>query len=326
MMASSDDRISRGFATTPLPNPGEGGPVAGGGGTPAIPLPNPGEGGPIIPENNIPVIPLPNPGEGGSVGGSGSNLPMIPLPNPGEGGPVYPGRPGQTIPILPLPNPPCFFCNTDSRFGKVRFLNAAFGYQPFRVFINRRFIVNGLGFASLTPYGRISDGFQTVTVTGTNGYVYIQKSMPFRAGDTVTIAIINTASGLDLMQISDEPCTRPRNMSCFRACNLAYYSNPIDVILEDGRVVYSDVRYKEVTTFKRIRPGEYMFYLAETNLRPMPRYQDIETVGSGVTDFDLPEALVSVYVDVKPNNMYTLFILSRGITPGAIQTMVVEDS
>ena len=59
--------------------------------TPVIPLPNPGEGGPVAPgdDADTPVIPLPNPGEGGPVYPGGSaDVPTIPLPNPGEGGMV----------------------------------------------------------------------------------------------------------------------------------------------------------------------------------------------------------------------------------------------
>lgn len=42
---------------------------------------------------DTPVTPLPNPGEGGPVysGDDDSQIPAIPLPNPGEGGPVYSG-------------------------------------------------------------------------------------------------------------------------------------------------------------------------------------------------------------------------------------------
>ena len=38
-----------------------------------------------------PVIPLPDPGEGGPVAPDIGGTPVIPLPNPGEGGPVAPG-------------------------------------------------------------------------------------------------------------------------------------------------------------------------------------------------------------------------------------------
>ena len=171
----------------------------------------------------------------------------------------------------------------------------------------------------------MSNGFQTVTVTGTNGYVYLQKSIPFKADDSVTIAVINSASGLDLLQISDTSCARPASMSCFRACNLAYYSNPVDILLGDGRVIYSDVRFKEVTSFKRIRPGDYQIDISETNLRPEPRMADIETLDGGVTVFELPQALVSTFVTIRPNATYTLYIFSRDTSPDALQTMIVED-
>ena len=55
---------------------------------------------------DTPVTPLPNPGEGGPVysGDDDSQIPAIPLPNPGEGGPVYPGGFIQPVqPIQPLP-------------------------------------------------------------------------------------------------------------------------------------------------------------------------------------------------------------------------------
>lgn len=49
---------------------------------PVTPLPNPGEGGPVFPGNEdaIPVIPLPNPGEGGPVNPGGNTIVIQPLP------------------------------------------------------------------------------------------------------------------------------------------------------------------------------------------------------------------------------------------------------
>ena len=129
------------------------------------------------------------------------------------------------------------------------------------------------------------------------------------------------------MQISDTPCNnRPYGYSCFRVANLAYYSNPLDVILYDGRVVYSDVRFKEVTSFKRIRPGEYDFYLAETSLRPTPRMEDIETLNTDTSSVMMrAEPLLSFYVNVRANAMYTVYILGYGTSPNELQTIIVED-
>lgn len=302
----------------PLPNPGEGGPVydgSNGNAAPVIPLPNPGEGGPVnggSSNNATPVIPLPNPGEGGPVnnGGSGGATPVIPLPNPGEGGPV---GGGIVIPIWP-------------RYATTRFLNAAFGYQTFRVLINNRRAVSWLNYGSLSAYSRVATGYQTVTVTGTDGYIYIQKTMLFQAGTPTTIAIINTASGLDLLQITDNCCTPAAGYANFRVCNLARNSNPLDVILADGRTVYSDVRFKEATAFKRIYPGTYEFLFAETNQTPMPAWLDIETLDSAfIGTYPIPNMVASLYMNIVAGMNYTVYLLSSGSVTNAVQTVVAAD-
>lgn len=290
-----------------------------------VTLPELGDGFPVtLPEfgDGFPVT-LPEFDESRPVD-PGPGVPIIPLPDIGSGRPISPDRPGVILPVRPQPNPPCYYCG-NAQSTKVRFLNAAVGYRPFRVYVNNRFVVNGLGYASMTPYGRVALGFQTITVTGMNGYVYLQIAMPFRANENVTMAIINTPAGIDLLQISDTSCSRPLSMSCFRVCNLASNTNPLDVILSDGRVVFSDVRFKEVTAFRRAKPGQYEFYLAETNLRPMPRFMDIETINGNTATFDFPKAFVSFYVDIGRNATYTVYILSGSTTSDSVQTLVVED-
>lgn len=304
----------------PLPNPGEGGPAYPGdnGNAPVVPLP------PISgPSDNIPSIPLPPPGSGGPAY-PGDNIPSIPLPPPGSGGPAFPGG---GIPIIPLPPPnsgPAFPGITPAK-ARVRFLNAAYGYHPFRILINQFQAVRLLNYGGLTSYGWVSAGYQTVTVTGTDGYIYMQKNMPFQSNVPTTIAIINRPGGLDLLQITDSCCT-PSAGANFRVCNLAQQSNPIDVLLADGRVIYTDVRFKETTAYKRIWPGEYQFIFAETNLMPMPIQQDIETLDTGFLGMYPPvDVVASLYLRVSRGANYTTFLLSTGTFPDDIQAIVAED-
>ena len=330
-----------------------------------IPLPNVGEGGPVYPgpdggvtdPGQVPVIPLPNPGEGGPVypGPDGGvtdpgQVPVIPLPNPGEGGPVYPGPSGSTnFPYLPgtggsVTTPvvgggwtcPAGNCGVVvlpgvigglwSNAAKVRFLNAGYGYPAFRILVGNRRFVNLLNYASATNYGQVSAGYQTVTVTGTDGYIYIQKTMPFQANTISTIAIINTAGGLDLMQITDSCCPPTNGYSNFRMGNLAYNSGPLDVIMSDGRVVWADMRFKEVESFKRIRPGVYQFFYADTNLTPMPAGLDIETLDSAWLGVYPPqETFGSLYLDFASNAIYTVYLLQSGTNRNNIQNLILMD-
>ena len=207
-----------------------------------------------------PVIPLPDPGEGGPVAPDIGGTPVIPLPNPGEGGPVAPGGDIGMVPGWP-------------RWSSIRFLNAARSYPPFRIFIGSTLAVRSLEFTAVSSYRRMASGYRSVTVSGQDGYIYLQKTLPFQDNAPVTVAVVQTAGGLDLVPISDVCCPPTGALSNFRMSNLAYNSQPLDLLLADGRVVYTDVQFKETTYFKQIRPGTYQFYLAETNLLPMPSYQ-----------------------------------------------------
>ena len=287
--------------------------------TPVTPLPNPGEGGPVYSgddDSQIPAIPLPNPGEGGPVySGDDDNaqIPVIPLPNPGEGGPVYPGGFIQPVqPIQPLPT---------VTYAAVRFLNAAYGYPAFRVYVGNRRAARLLNFASLSAYVRLAAGYQTVTVTGTDGYVYIQKTIPFEAGGRFTIAVINRPGGLDLLRITDNCCFTSLQAAHFRVGNLARNSGALD-----GRAVYSDVRFKEIASFKRIAPGAYEFLFAETNQLPAPAYSDIETLDSVFIGANpLPDTAASVYLQVTRGRAYTVYLLQNGQSYNAVSPLVVED-
>lgn len=317
---AQDDMAKQSGSATPIA------PLSGSN-VPVIPLPNPGEGGPAYPgdSDNIPSIPLPPPG-GPAYPGDSDNVPSIPLPPPGSGGPAFPGN-GGGIPIIPLPPPGSGPALPGIRPPKtrVRFLNAAYGYHPFRILINQFQAVRLLNYGGLTSYGWVSTGYQTITVTGTDGYIYLQKTMPFQANVVTTIAVINRPGGLDLLQITDT-CCPPSTGANFRVCNLAQQSNPIDVLLADGRVIYTDVRFKETTAFKRIWPGEYQFIFAETNLMPMPLHQDIETLDSGFLGMYPPVNVVSsLYLRVARGANYTTFLLSTGTFPDDIQAIVAED-
>lgn len=301
-------------------------PAGRAGAQPSIPLPGFEEGGPVYPGDDIagtPTVPLPGFEEGGPVypGDDAAGTPTIPLPDFGEGGPVYPGNmpvyPGGGSTVQP---------GGTSRLSTVRFLNAAYGYPALRISVQNSRFVNGLSYASVTGYGRIRSGYQTVTVAGTNGYVYLRRSLPFQANSRSTVAVVNTAGGLDLLQIPDRCCPPSNGWSSFRVVNLAYNSTPLDVLMSDGRVVYSDLRYKEVAAFRRIMPGRYRFFYADTGLASMPASLDIEPLDAAWLDIYPPyETFGSLYLNVTGNEIYTVCLLQSGSGRNQIQNLILAD-
>lgn len=313
---------------TPLPNPGEGGAVGGGTMTPennqtdqpVTPLPNPGEGGAVFPGTN---------GTGGTTGGMGGtgtggmgNRPVVPLPSPGEGGPVYPGSTngstggnlgglnipsiiGTIITTFPRPNAPCRFCiNQNQTFGNVRFLNAAAGYNPFRVYVNDQLFVSPLNFSEVTSYEKVPSGYQIVTIMGDNQYIYVQKPIMVPRDGSVTVAICNTENGIDLFVVSDTTCNRSNFVSCLRVCNLSFNSGPLSVVLGNNDLQFMNVSYQEVTNFKILTPANYIFYVINGNRN----------------------IILSSSVDVKIDASYTMYLFNWNISsPDAITVMIVEE-
>lgn len=301
-------------------------------------------------EEDIPVAPLPNPGEGGPVyddsmdnnsGGNGSfgddlsSIPVIPLPNPGEGGPVYNGpdhnrpsgsmwQPGHShvpvyrpvfpsngsITIFPGIGFPCYNCTTSSSLGRVRILNASSGYPPFNVSLGNWRIGEQLDNGDLTSYVQASSGFQTVTVSGTNGYIYIQKMITIRSGSASTVAIINTSTGLDLLEISDLSCNGPSGTTCIRACNLSPDLGPFDVALENRGNSYrtfTNVRFQEVTQFSSFAAGWYSIYVFRTNA------------------FNNSNAIAAASASLKAGKSYTLYMFNDPSNTGGLRTLILSN-
>ena len=280
-----------------------------------------------INEADVPITPLPNPGEGGPVDSgnsmdNGAGIPVIPLPNPGEGGPVDSGRPnfppifrpifpggtGGSVTVIPGITFPCYNCTATS-FGRVRILNASTGYQPFYVYIGNWMVASGLANGDITSYVQAASGTQTITVSGANGYVYIQKPVQVRASSSMTIAIINTASGLDIMEISDISCNAPSGTSCLRACNLSQNLGPFDVSIgnqNSSYVAFTNVRYREVTPYTSFYPGWYQLYIARTGAYPSTY-------------------VATAAANMSANTSYTLYMFNAPNATDGLRTMVVSN-
>lgn len=325
---------------------------------PTIPLPpivgNPGA-------ENIPVVPLPPIVENPQQPVYTPDYPVKPLPpivenpQPPVNTPDYPVKPlppivenpqppvvGPGFPVIPLPpivvnpgqgtQPPV----ANPGFSMVRFLHAVSDAGPVNVSVGIRTVANNLSFGNLSAYNRIQDGFHSVTVSSSanpNSIIF-RGRIPFNTNEKITLAIVKEGNGYNLVRISDQPCqNRPAVRGCLRAVNLIYNSPPMDVIFTDGRIAFPDVRYKEVSFFKQVWPGEYDFYIAQTPYSPTADIIDIDVLNNlpvVLVNFMLPgfgqvEPLVSSYVTVRAGGMYTIYMLGNWQTSSFIQVKVAED-
>ena len=203
---------------------------------------------------------------------------------------------------------------------RVRFFNAAAGYGDLMVQVDNKTVSDKLAFGGITSYDMIDEGYQMVTITMLNQpqSIILSKRMPFRNCANTTAAIINTATGIDILMINDSGCrTSSENMACFRVANLSYTSPALDVILENGNPVFEDIRFKQVTEYKQAVPEEYNFNVMLT--------RETETIKTDSMDVILPEqpveeggypgeneaAYAYFFEEFEPQKRYTAFIIGN---------------
>lgn len=233
----------------------------------------------VIPDNSIrpdyPVPPYP--------------LPLPPYPMP--------------LPPYPMPNPPCLFCsNNQWATGSIRMLNGAAGYNPFTIFIDNQPAYFGFGFAEVTSYRRLTVGYHVFTVRAQNGYVYLRKSMYINDG-MATLAIVNAPGGLDLTMISDSACASGYGYTCFRVCNLAYYSGSVNVSM--ANLIFNALGVGQAASFSKINSGNYDVTVSRSVRPAIP--------------------LVTMNVNLSSNRIYTLYVLNWNKSADAVRTLLVED-
>lgn len=236
--------------------------------------------------------------------------PVIPVPplGPGPVLPVPPLGPGPVIPVPPLgPGPviPCPGCSfpSPSRSIFVRFLCASPDFSNLSIDVGNRTIVTGMNLADVSRYLPYSRGFQRITVTAPNGYVFLQQNLFL--GNNCTVALVSSGNRLRLMIINDPGCASASNASCLRVCNLAYYSGSINLSLSNGRLRFTNVRPGETGSFNRLRSGSYSVSVARTS-RPFVN-------------------LLSTYINLDRSRVYTLYVINWNPSTDTIQVLLTED-
>ena len=143
-----------------------------------------------------------------------------------------------------------------------------------------------------------------------------------------------TTARVDLVRVDDGPACGEKwsGKGCIRLVNLAYNSPGLDLLLTDGRMVFTDVRFKEVSTYRRARPGPYDLYIARTSCTLPDRYDDIETVeelplpGSGLPfGCGASEPLASFYLEAKAGVRSTIYLMGNWNRSPYLRTRIIDN-
>lgn len=95
-----------------------------------------------------------------------------------------------------------------------------------------------------------------------------------------------------------------QNFACVRAANLSYNAPAVDVVNRTQRVVFDDLRFKNVAAYKQVMEGEQTFFVTETM--------------NGAEVFDMTEW-------IEAGRMYTLYVIGDAYVFPGLTGIFTED-
>lgn len=252
--------------------------------------------------------------------------------------PSYPDVDGSAPPVYPQPIPPIVTQPGQPvmRCCRVRFFHAAVQAGSLNVNVGSQRVASNLAFGNFSTYYCFAEGFRTVSLinAGSGRTLLLRKTVPISYGEQLTFVIVNNAStgALELVRVNDTACSgQMGGFGCLRMANFLLGDTALDLLTADGRVLFSDVRYKETTLSRRLRPGSYSFLVANTPVRIEPRIQDVEMDQGewrisqrylpGYGEMDL---LLSFGMQARRGVLSTAYIIGQANT-GEVQVVVSEN-
>ena len=252
--------------------------------------------------------------------------------------PSYPDVDGSAPPVYPQPIPPIVTQPGQPvmRCCRVRFFHAAVQAGSLNVNVGSQRVASNLAFGNFSTYYCFAEGFRTVSLinAGSGRTLLLRKTVPMSYGEQLTFVIVNNAStgALELVRVNDTACSgQMGGFGCLRMANFLLGDTDLDLLTADGRVLFSDVRYKETTLSRRLRPGSYSFLVANTPVRIEPRIQDVEMDQGewrisqrylpGYGEMDL---LLSFGMQARRGVLSTAYIIGQANT-GEVQVVVSEN-
>lgn len=289
------------------------------------------EGNPVL----IPGTSLPDSGAGEPAKGLEVSPASSPT-NSGEGDSEE-GPEQSPVPFLPACGVGGTSKNSSLPQAYIRFLNAVVDDgSSLRITLGSRLLATSLANGNLTAYATVPSGFHTLIFYDAQfPWVMLYRSnLSLAANEVVTLAVVRSGGGIDLVRVDDRPCGGAARRACLRMVNLVYNSPGLDLILTDGRVVFTDIRFKEVSAYRRARPGRYDMYVAQTPCTPNQSDVDIETVEEMpimISNYFLPgcgvvEPLAAFYLEARAGARDSIYLMGNWDISPRMQVRIVENT
>ncbi|MFA9397990.1 MAG: DUF4397 domain-containing protein, partial [Clostridiaceae bacterium] len=175
------------------------------------------------------------------------------------------------------------------------------------VYANDKIIAKNLAFSNFTEYIPVTKGMYNIKVyaVGTTKNPVIDQDVFLPGYKIFTIAAIGKLENISLKSISDTRKILKPGKSMVRFIHLSPNAPEVDVTLPDGKIVFDNVSYKEVTDYLEIEPGLYRF--------------DVKLSSNGDNVLTVPN------VRLKSDKIYSIYAIGLAGDEPALQVVIPLD-
>lgn len=194
-----------------------------------------------------------------------------------------------------------FYCPYAEMFGnyyramqmdsRIRVFHASPNAPAVDVYANGNLIVRNLAYKKISQYIPVPYGNYNISVypTGKTTNPVINTNVFVPANSIFNVAAIGILPNISLYPIQEPNVAQTSGKACVRFVHLSPNAPAVDIKLADGTTVFSDVSYKEVTSYVCVPAETYSF--------------NVSPAGSTNVVLKVPN------VQLKTNSYYTIYAI-----------------
>lgn len=196
---------------------------------------------------------------------------------------------------------------TNSADSYIRLFHASPNAPAVDVYVNGNPVAKNLKFKDFSQYLPVSAGNYKVEIypTGRRENPILATDVYIPKGTIFNIAAIGDYPETSLYYIPEPTEAQSFGRPCIRFVHLSASAPRVDIKLSDGRKLFSDIGYKDITDYVCVPTGTYSF-----NVTP---------VGSNDVVLTIPN------LKLEPNTYYTIYAVGKPGSSQPLQAVVAKE-
>lgn len=157
----------------------------------------------------------------------------------------------SNMPIVPI--------KEETEEAYIRVLHASPDAPPVDIYIDGKKAIDNLAYGMMAGYVSIEAGERKIEVfpAGSTKNPVISAKVPLDADTFTTIAAVGKLANIEPLVLMDYDTMVPKNSSLIRFVHMSPNAPAVDITLPDGKKLFSNVGFKQVTDYISVNPGNY---------------------------------------------------------------------